>query len=55
MAKNKKNKHQLRVEKSERRKANKSHTTYQSPREQESHGWMRQHVVNRVLGMFGGY
>lgn len=36
-----------------RAEANTSHKTYQSPLEPESKGWMKQHIVNRVLGLWG--
>lgn len=51
----KKKKHLLRVEKSNRRKANREHRTYQSSLESDREGWMKQHVVNKILGMFGGF
>lgn len=36
-----------------RAEANASHRTYQSPRETQKKGWMKQHIVNKVLGMWG--
>jgi hypothetical protein len=33
--------------------ANKSHTTYQSHLETEKKGWMKQWIVNTVLGQYG--
>jgi len=43
-----------RNERKSREKANVTHRTYQSPRETEERGYMKQHIVNQVLGMFGG-
>ena len=36
-----------------RAEANESHKTYQSRLETSDDGWMRQSLVNKVLGMFG--
>lgn len=36
-----------------RAEANASHKTYQSPRETEKKGWMKQHIVNKVLSLWG--
>lgn len=36
-----------------RKEANKAHKTYQSPSETEEKGWMKQWIVNKILGIYG--
>lgn len=36
-----------------RKKANEGHRTFQSRTETERKGWMKQWVVNKILGLYG--